>query len=217
MPQSSGAQRGGLLLIILAVAAYAGLCHWLVARDPASMLAQFTVLGPMVALGTFGLWKDGHALAAMALVLGVASLVALCAQGTLSVEWLYLLQHAGVQAGLGWWFGRTLRAGRQPLISGLAERVHRGLTPDMVVYTRGVTLLWTGFFLATAVVSVLLFVLAPLTVWSVFSNLVSPVASLMLFVGEHVWRYWRHPEFERATLMDAIRAYQATARSGGST
>lgn len=218
MSHDQGARRGQVALVLGLglVLAYAGLCHWLVARYPASALSQVTVLGPMTLLGAVGLWKDGLRVAALVLISGVGALIALCANATLPVEWLYLVQHAGVQAGLGWWFGRTLRAGREPFISGLAARVHRGLTPEMAVYTRGVTQLWTGCFLLLAVLSLLLFVLAPLSVWSVFANLVSPLSALALFIGEYLWRYRRHPEFERATLLDAVRAYQDSARNGGS-
>lgn len=217
MTQGEGMRRQGLWwgLGLAGVLAYAGLCHWLVAKNPASPWSQATVLGPMTVLGAVGMWKDGLRGSAVALLCGVVGLIALCSRGVVPVDGLYLLQHAGVQAGLGWWFGRTLVAGRQPLISALAARVHRGLTPDMAVYTRGVTRLWTAYFVGLAVLSVLLFLLAPLSVWSVFANLVSPVSALVLFVGEYVWRYRRHPEFERASLLDAVRAYQATARSGG--
>lgn len=219
MAQGEGMRRQGLWwgIGLAGVLAYAGLCHWLVAKDPASPWSQVTVLGPMTLIGALGMWKDGLRLAAVALLCGVAALIVLCTRGMVPVEWLYLVQHAGVQAGLGWWFGRTLVAGREPFISGLAARVHRGLTPGMAIYTRGVTQLWTVYFASLAGLSVLLFLFAPLPAWSVFANLVSPVSALALFVGEYVWRYRRHPEFERATLLDAVRAYQASgsARSGG--
>jgi uncharacterized membrane protein len=44
-------------------------------------------------------------------------------------------------------------------------------------------------------------------VWATFANLLTPVAILVMFVGEYVLRYRLHPEFERATLAQAVRAY----------
>ena len=58
-----------------------------------------------------------------------------------------------------------------------------------------------------AALSLALFVFAPFAAWALFANLVTPIAMLALFVGEHVLRYRLHPEFERATLAQAVRAY----------
>ena len=35
----------------------------------------------------------------------------------------------------------------------------------------------------------------------------TPLAMVLLFVGEFLLRYRLHPEFERATLADAMNAY----------
>ena len=35
-----------------------------------------------------------------------------------------------------------------------------------------------------------------------------------MFVGEHLLRYRLHPEFERATMLDAIRAYMQARPAG---
>jgi hypothetical protein len=42
----------------------------------------------------------------------------------------------------------------------------------------------------------------------VFCNLLTPVFAVLLFVGEHVLRYVRHPEFERVSLRAALQAYR---------
>jgi uncharacterized membrane protein len=204
--------RVRIALAVLAMAAYTGLCHWLTSIHPEGVFSQATVLGPMCLVGVLGLWSDGLRLAAVLVALAVAALLGLCGSGVLAVPWLYLAQHAGVNLALGWWFGRTLQAGRQPLISGLAERVHGELVPAMVTYTRAVTQVWTLYFLATAALSLLLFLAAPLAVWSFLANIITPAALALLFVGEYFWRYHRHPEFERVSLMDAVRAYQASAQ-----
>jgi uncharacterized membrane protein len=58
-----------------------------------------------------------------------------------------------------------------------------------------------------ASISLLLFAAAPFQLWAAFANFGTPVSMTLLFVGEHLLRYRLHPEFERATLGAAIRAY----------
>lgn len=118
-----------------------------------------------------------------------------------------MTQHVAIHAALATVFGTTLRAGREPLITALARRVHDGLTPDMVSYSRKVTLAWAIYFVAMGLVSIALFVLAPFDIWATFANFGTPVSMAVLFVGEYVLRYRLHPEFERATLGAAMRAY----------
>jgi len=100
-----------------------------------------------------------------------------------------------------------LQAGREPLVTALARRVHGSLTPAMEAYSRKVTLAWTVYFVAMAALSLVLYALAPFDAWATFANLVTPLAILLMFVGEYLLRYRLHPEFERATLAQAVRAY----------
>ena len=58
-----------------------------------------------------------------------------------------------------------------------------------------------------AALSIGLFLLAPFDAWALFANLVTPLAMVLMFVGEYLLRYRLHPEFERATLAEAMRAY----------
>jgi len=81
------------------------------------------------------------------------------------------------------------------------------MTPGMGAYSRRLTLVWTGYFIAMAALSVVLYALAPFDVWATFANLVTPLAICVMFVGEYLLRYRLHPEFERATLAQAVRAY----------
>ena len=119
---------------------------------------------------------------------------------------IYLAQHVAIHVLLAFVFGLTLQAGREPLVTALARRVHGGVTPAMAVYTRKVTVAWTGYFVAMAALSLALFPFAPFALWAVFANLLTPLAMVLMFVGEYLLRYRLHPEFERATLAQAMRA-----------
>jgi len=62
-----------------------------------------------------------------------------------------------------------------------------------------------------AAMSLGLFAFAPFAAWALFANLLTPVAMVLMFVGEFLLRYRLHPEFERATLADALNAYAGRA------
>ena len=79
----------------------------------------------------------------------------------------------------------------------------------MAAYSRKVTVAWTGYFVADGGA-----LARPLsrsrrsTPGRPFANLVTPLAMVLMFVGEYLLRYRLHPEFERATLAQAVRAYR---------
>ena len=81
----------------------------------------------------------------------------------------------------------------------------------MQAYCRRVTWSWVIYFAAMALLSVLVYRYADWNTWSTLANIVTPLVIAALFVGEFVLRYWLHPEFERATLLDAARAYSRTS------
>lgn len=193
---------------VLAGAGYVLACHWLMTRWGDSPWSVLGVIAPMLAAVAAGFWRSGQrALAALATV----PVLALCGQAMLGTrlptQWLYLAQHAGVNLALALGFGGTLRAGHTPLITALARRVHRRFTPDMAVYTRHCTVAWTLYFLAVVVLSLALYARADFDTWAVFANLVSPVSVALMFGGEYLLRYRLHPEFERASVADAVRSY----------
>ncbi len=200
--------RVALGLIVTGGAAYAVLSHQLMTHATHSPWALAAMLGPVAAFLLISVRRSGHRALALLLAVGVVALIALSANGrALPAEWLYLAQHAGWNAGLGLWFGSTLFGGATPLISQVARRVHRGLAPGMAAYTRQVTWVWTLYFVAMTAVSLLLFVAAPFSAWSLFANVMTPALLAVLFVGEPIVRYRLHPEFERVGLMATVRAY----------
>ena len=183
-------------------------CHWLMTSAGDSPWNVVGVLAPMLAAIAAGAWGSGQRW----LGAGAALLViGLCGQALLGVrvppQALYLAQHVGVNAFLALGFGSTLRAGHTPLITNMARRVHRQFTPAMVVYTRHVTLAWTLYFVAIALVSIVLYMVASFEHWAVFANLLTPLSVALMFGAEYALRYRLHPEFERTTVADAVRAY----------
>ena len=127
------------------------------------------------------------------------------------------IPHAAINATLLWMFGRTLTAGREPLITGFARRVHGTLPPHIERYTRQVTLAWCVFFAAQIAVSAILLAVDSLDHWSLFVNVLSLPLIAVLFVGEYLYRIARFRDFPHASLWKGIQAFARHARSSGPT
>lgn len=125
-------------------------------------------------------------------------------------SWVYFLQHAGTYLMLATAFGGTLAHGRQPLCTRLAEVVHGSLAPEVVRYTRQVTLAWVLFFLAISLISSVLFFFASIEAWSIFANFLSFPLILLMFAAEYLVRLRKLPHQEKHSIMDGILAYWKT-------
>lgn len=197
-----------------AVVAYALASYELMSHAPGHPWAVAAMFGPLLlALAAAG-WQRRHLPTLAACAGGAALLAAVVAHGGVAdIRRLYLLQHVGIHLALGAAFALTLRGDGTPLITLVAERVHERLTPAMRDYTRSLTAAWAAYFAAMVVLSLAIYALAPWSWWSLFCTVLTPAAALGFFVGEHLWRYRRHPEFERASLGAAWQAYRRRAEA----
>lgn len=200
----------------LAMATYSILSYQLMAHLPAHPWTVAALFGPLVGAVALGGLRQRHwptvaGCAALALLLAVV----VARGGVADVSRLYVLQHGVIHLLLAWTFGITLRAGSVPLITRVAERVHVDFTPAMRAYSRKVTVAWVGFFIGMTAVSALLYALAPWTWWSFFCTILTPLAAVAFFVGEHAWRHWAHPDFGPASLSRAWQAYRQQAAADG--
>ena len=197
------------VLVAVASLAYVAVSQWLMVRAPSSPWSAVALLVPMLLVACLWLWHSHQRLLSAVAAAAVAGLLYQAVAGQpVAAEKLYLAQHVVVHLCLAVWFGASLRSGQTPFITSLAARVHRQLTPTMRAYTRKVTFAWTIYFVAMAGVSLALFAGAPFEAWATFANLLTPIALALMFGGEYLLRYRLHPEFERVTMMDAIRAYR---------
>jgi uncharacterized membrane protein len=192
------------------LAAYALGSHWLMvhaAKEPWAVAALF---GPLLLAIAAGGWRRRHlpTLAFCAALLALLVMV-VWRGGVADINRMYVLQHAGIHAALAWLFASTLRPGGTPLISALAQSVHRQFTPAMQRYTRSLTAAWALYFVAMIAISLLIYALAPWDWWSLFCNVGTPLAVGVFFVAEHLLRYHWHPEFERLSMRGAVQAWRA--------
>lgn len=194
------------------LAAYAGLSHYCNSVGGARNLGTALALAPLSVVALALAWRGTPAPVALLVAVGVAALLfALWPLLIRHFSLVYLLEESGMYCVLGASFGRSLLAHRVPLCTLLADRVHGPLSAQEVVYTRRVTIAWTAFFFAVTLVSIGLFVFAPRRIWSIYINFgVAPLIGLM-FVAEYWVRRQVLPGEPRAGLLDAVRAYFASA------
>ena len=203
-----------VLLVVLGVLGYEGLVHW----TAVSGLRGAGPLCSLVPLLLFGCWLVGRRSRAGGLTLAFALLVVLFAllharSPLPDLKPLYPVPHIVVNLLLLSFFARTLRAGREPLVTQIARHEHGTLPPDIELYTRQLTWAWSIYFAAMALISLLLFALAPISAWSWFANLLNIPLLLLMFVAEYAYRLLRFPGFSHASFLTAMRAFRAVGRA----
>ncbi|MGV3729021.1 hypothetical protein [Hydrogenophaga sp.] len=208
----------GVLLLMAAwvVAAHVGSSGWGNADFNAVVAVAPIVVAVLMAVWRVPAWA---ARAAGVLALG-ALLVWLWPALRHNVALLYYLQHLGIHVALGVFFGKTLLGPGEALITRMARRIFtHELSERKVRYTRNVTLAWTVFFFANALVSTVLFIWAPPTVWSVHANLLTGPLLGVMFLAEYVCRLCVLPPHERPGLAAVVQAYrrESAQRNAGPT
>ncbi len=191
------------------VAVYAVASHLLMTHASNHPWTVAALFGPLLAAAAWTGWQARQPRLLLGCALALVVLVGVVARGGVEdVNRLYVLQHAGIHLALAATFGITLRADATPLIVAMGEKIHRDFTADMRAYARRLTGAWVIYFVGMVIVSLAVYLLAPWPWWSFFCNLLTPLAALAFFVGEHVYRHWRHPHFEPVSLRAAWDAYQ---------
>lgn len=144
----------------------------------------------------------GRAALLGALVLALAAIAALI----VPVVVLYLPPLA-IYPGLGALFAVSLRRGREPIVSRFA-RLERGggeLPPDLLSYTRVLTVLWVLFFAIMGCVSLGLALWASVETWSLFTNLIGYLLVAAFFVGEYFYRRQRYRHYRHGDFVEFLR------------
>jgi uncharacterized membrane protein len=173
---------------------------------PGSQLGKWVAIGPVILIALVLVWRSAWrwTLTAMVVLLCVALWAAWPALDR-HVGLIYWLQHVTMQIILLVTFAHTLFGGREPLCTYFSRVVHGTITPQHEVYARKVTVAWSVFFAAIAVISSLLFFAAPLSVWSFFANFVNMPLVVLMFAVEYAVRKRALPNAQHSVL-DAFRA-----------
>lgn len=103
-------------------------------------------------------------------------------------------------------FANTLLPGREPLITKFHRlTINHNIDSTVTVYTRRLTWIWACLFAAMALESVVLAVVAPLAVWSLFTNFLNYVFVVTLLVGEYFYRIVRYRDQPHPSLAQFLR------------
>jgi uncharacterized membrane protein len=203
MTAGAASARGRLLVRILPVAAAFIAVHLLTLSDEV-LLAVAVVLfalfvGPAAsALRGGGRWRLLGVLAAAALLIAAVS-----------VEW----PDAGPQAALivppflccllvSAVFAHSLMPGQQPIITRMSHISRGPVLPDgLIEYTRLLTWGWAILPMLLGVSALVAFAAWGIEAWSWVNNVVSPLALVGYFVGEHIYRGIRHPHLGKPSIL----------------
>lgn len=110
-----------------------------------------------------------------------------------------------IPAALCWFFGRTLRAGRQPLVATVALAA-RPQTPDyLLAYSRRLTQLWTGIFAAMCTWDLALAALGEHAAWSIMANGVNYILVGVAVGGEYLYRRLRFREYDHPGFAEYVK------------
>lgn len=210
-------RRHGWIGAIAGFVVYESALHRAAHQPGAEVAALFLGAAPFLLIGFLACRRAvGRTPALVGLLAACAALWIWRAPLAGHFGWTYYLQHAGINAALGAMFALSLRHGKTPLCTQIATAIHGPLCAAHTRYTVRVTQAWTLFFAATAGVSTLLFVLAPIATWSSFANLATPLLIALMFLGEAVCRRIAFPGMHHGGLLDAVHGYRAVmaARAG---
>ncbi|HEY3698418.1 MAG TPA: hypothetical protein VGK97_03745 [Spongiibacteraceae bacterium] len=167
-------------------------------------------IAPVIAAGVIAAWKSNIKFIAL-----VACGVILAALYFFSdflrnhIAWFYFLQHAGTMALLGATFGSTLSSDESALCSRIAGLLNKtALDAAYLKYTWKVTAAWTLYFIVSAILSVALFFLSSVQIWSLFATVLTPVFIGALFIGEYLVRIRALPDRKHFSIAETIQAYR---------
>ena len=167
------------------------------------------------ALGVVGLMAGGIVAARgrrlLGFIIGVA-LAVLAWRFAEAVRILVFIPPLAAFAFMAFFFGSTLRAGSEPLITRIARKEHPDLPAEMARHARWLTGAWTACFVALFVVSLALAPWVSLETWSRWVQGLGYGVPGALFLGEHVYRHHRFTQRAHGSLAVLIPNVLAVMR-----
>jgi uncharacterized membrane protein len=203
--------RMGKILLLLSFIGYPILLHvFILKKEEVEMWQLMFVFAPLLAVVAWMVFRAvGKMWWPLLSLLFAAALYYLATgdYGRIGLLAVNGLMNATLNLFLLWLFGRTLLPGKEPLISQISRRINGELKSEVVDYTRHVTIAWCIFFALEVIVSLLLYVFAPLAAWSFFINVLNLPLLIFMFVGEKAYRTVRFPNHPKTSILKAIEVY----------
>lgn len=179
------------------------------------LLAVLVTAIPVVIGFIAACWRTPFRLSAIVLCLVAMALLTRHVDFLLGhAAWLYFFQHVGAMVALGIMFGSTLRTHEEALCSRIAKfAIATPLDAYYFRYTWRVTLVWTVYFVASAIISVALFFLSTLEIWSLFAAILTPISVPVMFGCEYLIRLRALPNRPHFSIAQTIESYQKYVNS----
>jgi uncharacterized membrane protein len=202
--------RLGKALFMLAFIGYPIVLHVFILKEEVDIAQLMFVFAPLLVVASWAVFRMfGKAWwPLLALAFGGAIYFVVTGNheriGLLAVNGL---SHAVLNLFLLWLFGRTLLRGREPLVFQISRHINGELEPEIVVYTRQVTIAWCIYFALQVTISFLLYAFATLAAWSFFINVLNLPLLMLMFVAEKAYRTARFPDHPRTSIMKVIEVY----------
>lgn len=206
------------ITIALVVIAYAVLAHVSNATPGNESLGAILAIAPLWLAAVILAWRSGWRRLGL-LACALAALLAYARWDDIRHHFalLYLIQQSGAYGLLGISFGRSLGQARVPLCTRFATLVHGSLSDAATRYTRRVTVAWTVFFAVMSSALLIIYMAAPLAVWSVFANFCTAPLVALMFIGEYLVRHRVLPDMQHASIFETIRAVSRSAGTASLT
>ena len=201
-------RRSWVALAVAVSIGYAVLAHASLVNGVSPTVGTLLALTP-VSLVALWMVRRSKRRALGAAALALTALGAWLGWGTLERHFpdIFFIEHATTNLILAFIFGRTLVAGREPLVALFARLVHGSIPPEVERYARQVTLAWTLFFATLFTRSCALYFGGFLAAWSLLANILSPILITAMFVLEYAVRLRALPNWEQVGIMGGIRAF----------
>lgn len=200
----------GKILLVTGFIAYPILLHIFILQEQVEMWKLVFVFAPMLIVGGWLLFRSVKQVwwpLLVAVLAGLIYFIVSSDHGRIGLLAVNGLTHATLNLFLLWLFGRTLQNGKDPLISQISRLINGELKPEIVIYTRQVTIAWCIFFFMQVLISLCLYIFTSDAVWSLFINVMNMPLLIAMFVVEHAYRRAHFPNHSHTSIFKAIEVY----------
>ena len=218
---NSGSERATAGPMILLGCSYPPLAHLAALSGRPGLIAAS--IGWLLMLVLLPALRRRSPTAWVVLAAGLAGLYAIT--GSSAPQRMQFLPPILMFGFMAWVFGHTLRRGRTPLIENIIRALdgpEDRLDEDVLRYARRLTAVWTALFVLLGAINTALALCAkpggllltfglqpvvtvPLSLWSLFANVLNYLLVAALFVVEFLYRQRRFPQQPYRGLLDFTR------------
>jgi len=205
----------GKILVIIGFAAAPLLIHASIATGRWTFVIVAIPLLQLLIVGIGAMTRRPESIKWLVAAAALFGSVALGAhEAGLSLVAMPGIPHALAYSALLVTFGASLLPGREALLTRLATAIHGPLPEELIAHTRRVTWAWCFFFAGQLLVSLMLFIFAPLEMWSFFVNVLNLPLVVAMFGVEYGYRLFRFRDYPHDIFSDIMGIFTKAGENG---